>query len=214
MIVQWCCKGFANMSEADAREILTSGVGIRCRSWLVLGAQPFPIADNLRRLTERNLDLHINNYSFRDPVTDVYFHDITPFISLSAGCVERDVTLKTNITHTALRTALNFATTDYTQPDRPRCPGWVFYCYVLVSVNRAVAIPAVAEEYRELNHNRAFSQWCWQGEVGAKINIPSNQVVCALHWTPAADGEPLLDDILVNLKFTHPAAVLDERNML
>jgi hypothetical protein len=169
---------------------------------------------SLRQLTERNLDLHINNYNFPDPVTGVPFHDITPFISLSAGCVERDVMLKTNVTHTALRTALEFATTDYSQPGRPRCPGWVFICYVLVGVNRAVTIQSVAEEYRELNHNRAFSQWYWQGEVVAKINIPSAQILCAIHWTPDASGGPAIDDVLVNLAFTHPAAILDERNML
>ena len=214
MIVQWCCKGFANMDEAAARTILSDGTGIRCRSWLVLNPRPFPLAENLKRLTERNLDLHINNYSFPDPVSGIPFHDITPFISLSAGCVERDVTLKTNVTHAALRTALDFATTDYSRPDRPRCPGWVFYCYVLVGVNRAITIPSVAEEYRELNHNRAFSQWYWQGEVVAKINIPSTQILCAVRWLPSAAGDLLLDDVLVNLAFTHPAAVLDERNML
>lgn len=214
MIVQWCCKGFARMSEVDARAILSNGTGIRCRSWLAADPQPFPIEESLRRLTERNLDLHINNYSFRDPVTGVPFHDLTPFISLSAGCVERDTTLKTNVTHTALRTALDFATTDYTRPDRPRCPGWVFYCYVLVGANRAVPIQSVAEEYRELNHNRAFSQWQWQGEVAAKINVPSTQILCAVHWQVSGTGELSYDDVLVNLDFTHPAAVLDERNML
>jgi hypothetical protein len=202
------------MSEADARATLSSGAGIRCRSWLVVDPQPFPIDEGLHRLTERNLDLHINNYNFPDPATGVPFHDITPFISLSAGCVERDVALKTNVTHTALRTALDFATTDYSRPGRPRCPGWVFYCYVLVGVNRAVTIQALAEEYRELNHNRAFSQWYWQGEVAAKINIPSTQLLCAVHWSPTAKGDLLIDDILVNLAFTHPSAVLDERNML
>ncbi|MFE9917646.1 hypothetical protein ACFYPG_21055 [Micromonospora sp. NPDC005553] len=202
------------MSDVDARSILSDGTGIRCRSWLIMDPEPFPIDENLRRLTERNLELHINNYSYRDPVSNVPFHDVTPFISLSAGCVERDVTLKTNVTHTALRTALDFATTDYTQPGRPRCPGWVFYCYVLVSANRAVAIPGVAEEYRELNHNRAFSQWYWQGEVAAKINVPSAQILCAVHWTPTAGGDLMADDTLVNLAFTHPAAVINERNML
>lgn len=214
MIVQWCCKGFANMSRADARGILSNGTGIRCRSWLIRDPLPFPIEENLQRLTEQNLDLHINNYTYQGAAS-VPFYNITPFISLSAGCVERDVTLKTNVTHTALRTALEFATTDYSSTNRPppRCPGWVFYCYVLVGVNRAVAIPSLAEEYRELNHNRAFSQWYWQGEVVAKINIPSTQILCAVRWKPSASGLSV-DDILVNLAFTHPSAVLDERNML
>jgi hypothetical protein len=214
MIVQWCCKGFANLLEATARSMLGGGAGIRCRSWLAIDPKAFPLDTNLSRLTEQNLDLHVNDYSRPDAVTGIPFHDTTPFISLSAGCVERRVTTETNVTHTALRTALEFATTDYTRPDRPRCPGWVFYCYVLVGVNRAVSIPSVAEEYRELNLGRPYSRWQVQGEVIAKINVPSTQILCAVPWTPSASGEPQLGEALVNLGFTHPAALLDERNML
>jgi hypothetical protein len=215
MIVQWCCKGIANLDEAEARSILSQGSGLRCRSWLALPpGQPFPLGPNLKRLTERNLDLHINNYNFPDPVTGKPFHETTPFISLSAGCVERDVTIKTNVTHSALRTALDFATTDYTQRHRPRCPGWIFYCYVLVGTNRAITINSVAEEYRELNHNRAFSAWQWQGEVAAKIHVPATQILCAVHWEPAGPDAVVPTDVLLNLTFTHPSALLDERNML
>lgn len=216
MIVQWCCKGIAKLAERDVRWILAGGTGIRCRSWLTISPKPFPLGRNLARLTEHNLDLHVNNYSYPDPVTGEPFHDTTPFISLSAGCVERQVTAQTNETHSALRTALTFATTDYSQPgpNWPRCSGWVFYCYVLVGVNRAVSIPSVAEEYRELNLGRPYSRWQTQGEVIAKINVPSTQILCAVHLALADSGKPKVDKVLANLRFTHPKALLDERNML
>lgn len=215
MIVQWACKGFAKMDARVARNILANGEGIRCRGWLAFDPKPFPLGRHLKRLTEQNLDLHVNNYSYPDPATGVPFYQTTPFISLAAGCVERDTLLRANVTYSALRTAFEFATTDYSQHLRTRCSGWVIYCYVLVGVNRAVAIQSVAEEYRELNHARAYSQWYRQGEIAAKINIPSNQIPCAVHWKlDPITGDFHLDDILINTGFTHPAAVLDERNML
>ncbi|GAA3572592.1 hypothetical protein GCM10022419_061880 [Nonomuraea rosea] len=215
MIVQWCCKGVAEISEDEVRTILSNGVGLRCRGWLSAGAaEPFAIGAAIQQLTEHNLNLHVNNYAQPMLRTGQPFCDSTPFISLSAGCVDRDTTTKTNVTHRALRTALEFAVTDYTQPSRPRCPGWVLVCYVLVSPNRSTSIPSVAEEIRELNHNRAYSEWHWQGEVAAKINVPSTQILCAQRWEPAGGDLLKVTDLLVNLAFTHPSAILDERNML
>jgi hypothetical protein len=215
MIVQWCCKGIAKIDENAAWQILADGIGLRCRHWLELPPyEPFPVAEALRRLTERDLDLHVNNYSYRDPGTARPFYETTPFISLSAGCVERDATIRRYRTHRALRTALQFATRDFSLPDRPRCAGWVFTCYVLVGVNKAVTIPSVAEEIRELNHNRAYSDWYPQGEITAKINVPSTQILCAVRWEPSPPGALTATDVLLNLVFTHPAALLDERNML
>ncbi|WP_345567170.1 hypothetical protein [Nonomuraea rosea] len=72
----------------------------------------------------------------------------------------------------------------------------------------------MAEEIRELNHNRAYSEWHWQGEVAAKINVPSTQILCAQRWEPAGGDLLKVTDLLVNLAFTHPSAILDERNML
>lgn len=215
MIVQWCCKGIAKIDESAAVQILADGIGIRCRHWLELpSAEPFPVHEALCRLTEHDLDLHINNYSYRDPGTARPFYETTPFISLSAGCIERDATIRSHRTHRALRTALQFATTDFSAREHHSCAGWVFTCYVLVGVNRAVTIPSVAEEIRNLNHNRGYSEWYPQGEIAAKINVPSTQILCAVRWEPSSPQAFIATDILLNLAFTHPAALLDERKML
>jgi hypothetical protein len=72
----------------------------------------------------------------------------------------------------------------------------------------------VAEEIRELNHNRAYSPWYTQGEISAKINVPSVQILCAVRWNPQPPDTYVATNLLFNRKFVHPAALLDERNML
>lgn len=215
MIVQWCSKGVAKLDEATAVDILGGGAGIRCRGWLELGpAASLPLDRILGRLNEPNLDLHVNDYSRVDPRTGKHFFEITPFISLAAGVVDRDVTKQTNVTHGAFRTALEFACTDYTDPRRPPCPGWIFVCYVLVGVRPAPTIPGVAEEVRELKHLRPYSPWYLQGEVTAKVNVPSRQILYATRWAPDSSGALVETDVLWNRAFTHPVALLDIREML
>lgn len=205
MIVQWCCKGIAGIDEAEVRHIMTGGSGILCRSWHRLpSGSAFPIGAALRQLTEENLDRHVNDYAG--------FGTLTPFISLSAGCVERRVSTRTNVTHSALRTALQFATTDFSRGET--CIGWVFWCYVLLGSNPAVGVPGVAEEIRELNHGRAYSGWYRQGEVTAKINVPSAQIYLAERYEPDGDGLPRLTASLVNFGFAHPEPLLNQRGAL
>jgi hypothetical protein len=158
-------------------------------------------------MTERDLNLHVNHYDEVDPRTGTAVSDQTPFISLSAGCVDRDTLKKTNVLHPALRTALEFAT------DLAREPGWVFTCYVLLAVNRATPVPGVAEEVRELNHRRSYSEYSLEGEVAAKINVPSRQILCAEHWEPSGNWLRRTGGYR-NREFVHPDALLDMRQML
>jgi hypothetical protein len=215
MIIQWCCKGIRDLPERDVRQMLMNRVGLRCRYWIGCDPNPFPVADAMEGLTEQGLDLHVNHYDYQDPATGRPYYETTPFISLSAGCVDRNTTVHTNKTYRAFQTALDFATIiDHSQPAAGRRPGWVLVCYVLVSVNPAVSIPSVAEEIRELNHNRAYSQWYWQGEITAKINVPSAQILSAARWEPRPANTYVATNLLLNRRFVHPAALLDERNML
>jgi len=205
VIVQWCCKGIAKIDRAAVQSILEDGPGIRCRSWQRLpSGTAFPIGQALRQLTEENLDRHVNDYAG--------FGKRTPFISLSAGCVERRMLTRTNVTRSALCTALQFATTDF--PRGGTCPGWVFWCYVLVGLNPAVGVPGVAEEIRELNHARAYSGFYQQGEITAKINVPSAQIYLAERYEPDSDGIPRLTASLPNPGFIHPLPLLNLRGTL
>jgi hypothetical protein len=216
MIVQWCCKGLAKVGEAEILEMFSNHVGLICQDWFRSWktGESFVVKDAMERLSEAGLHRHVNDFSSPDPASGLPFCEVTPFISLSAGCVDRDVQSKTNQVHRALRTALDFATTDYADPARPPCHGWVLYCYVVLGSNPAVRVPIVAEEVRELNHNRAFSGWYWQGEVAAKLNVPSAQILCAERYEPRPGWSPRVTKVLVNPGFYHPAALLAERRML
>ena len=205
MIVQWCCKGVEDLPVEQIRSILTDGFGLACRFAQLNEPMPYAVAAD--RLTEYHLDLHVNHYDEIEPESGSAVRDVTPFISLSAGCIERSILLKTNVLHGAQRTALAFATRD------GRLPGWVFTCYVLLSVNRATGISAVSEEIRELSHNRRYSDYHVEGEVAAKINVPSRQIHHVERWEPAG-GRLTRTGGYLNLTFTHPRAVLDERRML
>jgi hypothetical protein len=174
--------------------------------WQLIDPLPYNLAAS--RLSERHLDLHVNHYDEVDPGEGELVRDLTAFISLSAGCIDRDVFLKTNVLHPAWRTALEFAT------DHGRRDGWVFTCYVLVAVNRAAEVPGVAEEIRELKQGRRYSAFWTEGEVAAKINVPSCQILCAEHWRPTPNEGFKRSGGYLNRGFVHPAALLDMRQML
>jgi hypothetical protein len=84
---------------------------------------------------------------------------------------------------------------------------------VLVSVNRAVGIESVAEEVRELNHARRYSAYYTEGELAAKIKVPSRPILCAEYWLPTRRTF-VRRGLCVNNAFVHPAAVRNERVML
>jgi hypothetical protein len=149
----------------------------------------------------------VNHYDEQESESGQAVCDITPFISLSAGCVERNVLLKTNVLHGARRTALAFATKN------GQVAGWIFTCYVLVSANRAVGIPGISEEIRELTHNRRYSDDYVEGEIAAKFNVPSKQIHHVERWEPI-NGRLTRTGGYVNRTFVHPAALLDEQRML
>lgn len=208
MIVQWCCKGVNGVEPDEVKGILLNQVGLSCRFWQEQEDGHLPYADAVGRLSERDLDLHLNHYDEEDPVTERPVKDQTAFISLSAGCVERNALRSRNELHPALRTALIFAT------EKAQVPGWVFNCYVLMTMNRATCIPGVAEEVRELNHQRSYSHYWAEGEIAAKINIPSRQILSAEYYVPVGNATLERRGGYRNLEFVHPDALLNMRQML
>ena len=184
MIVQWAIKGISGgssgISDVDAKALIDDGHGIICNWW----RNAFRIAPPQIRakLSYSNLLRHVNQYAAPDPVTGQPFSESTPFISLTAGCVERNTLLRTNLVIPARQTALEFAT------EWGTCSGYLFYCWVLVSINPAVEIEAAAEEIRELNTYRSYSSYQTEGEIAAKIQIPSNQIEKCEKYDPTNAG--------------------------
>ncbi|MEO0438646.1 MAG: hypothetical protein AAF098_17240 [Pseudomonadota bacterium] len=113
-------------------------------------------------MTAAAIDMHVNNYGA--------VKDDTPFISLTSGCVSRDLYLRTNTVLPARNTAVEFAT------DGGFLDGYIFYCWLLVGLKAAPEVEGIAEEVRELNTYHSYSAYQTEGEVAAKIVVPANQI--------------------------------------
>lgn len=91
----------------------------------------------------------------------------TPFISTTAGAIQQDHLHARNILYPPLLTTLEFATDGY-QTD-----GYVFYGYVFTLGQKAVILREFAEEVWELHIYTQYLQYHHEGEIVAKIHIPS-----------------------------------------
>ena len=169
MIFQRILKGIANISRSVAAQQLAGG-GITCNWWRRVN--PLPEAEIPERLTEQNLFRHLNAYDQIDsslamPYGLYPFGQYTPFISTTAGTVERDPTIAHNLTFSAFLTALSFATAQFSTY------GVVYYGYVNILGRQAIALREFAEETRDLHQWTAYQPYHSEGEVVAKISIPS-----------------------------------------
>ena len=167
MYFQKVLKGIAGLTRRDADESFR--VGILCNWWRkVHHISPVEVVD---KLTERNLNWHLNHYDHPDPLMDDEpFCENTPFISVTAGAVERDEFLRRNIVFYPLITALQFATHNFT------ATGHVFYSYVFTLGRQSIDLCEFAEEVRELNIYKNFLPFHREGEITAKIQIRGPQI--------------------------------------
>jgi hypothetical protein len=162
--LQYVLKGIAGINDQVADNILLDE-GLHCNWWRRVGNITVPQIQ--AKLTERNLDWHLNRYEEWDPTTGQKFSDNTPFISTTSGTVERDVFRMLNVIRPAFVTALQFATADYTQT------GYIFYGYVFTLGRKAVELMEFAEEVRDILIYTGFLPYYREGEIVAKIYIPS-----------------------------------------
>ncbi|MGE3647557.1 MAG: hypothetical protein AB7G10_04410 [Reyranellaceae bacterium] len=174
MYVQWCAKGiwgtrsgFADgLSDDEARSVVDDKNGIICNWWR--NVHTITPAGRRDRLNAANLERHVHDYD--------RFRADTPFISLAAGAVERDSFMRTNHLYPAERTAVAFATQNGSRL------GYVFRLWVIVGIKPAVEVEQVAEEIRNLNIYRLWSPFQLEGELTAKIAIPSVQIMSIDRW--------------------------------
>ena len=173
MIIQQVLKGISGINEGDVDAIFASG--IICNWWRNIGL--LPAAEVPPRLTERNLYWHQNRYEEPDPLWgNIEFKEHTPFISTTAGSVERDAFNRTNTLYPAWWEALRFATNFWTTD------GWIFYCYAWIFGKKTFEHRAFSEELRELHIYSDFSLYQLEGEITAKIQIPTAQIEKAEQW--------------------------------
>jgi hypothetical protein len=204
MYIQMCVKGIGGGTDSsrhtltwdEARALVANKVGIQSNWWRTKGQiTPWEVADVLN---ETNLNRHLHDYDA--------FRDLTPFISLACGAVERDQVARTNFLYSAVDTALLFAT------DGWRRPGALFYCWVPTALNQAVSLEAVAEPVRDLLTYRTWSPYQLEGEVAAKVHIPANQIQRVEWWDGAVDQHDRVD-VFDNPNYVAPAAVTNFRDL-
>ncbi len=171
MYVQMCIKGVNSIDLSMAQDVL-NGDGLTCNWWRERGDRGISPPEIDERLSSANLDLHVNSYDEKHPDYPGSVKNETPFISLTAGAVSRNLFLKTNFVHPAHLTALLFAS-DF---GRYRGECFLFYCWVVVGLTPAVEVKHLAEEVRELNTYRRFSAFQTEGEIVAKIEVPARQI--------------------------------------
>jgi len=202
VIVQWCIKGLALPDDATARHVLESGSGLVCNWWRNVGRISAP--EVRAKLTRANLNLHVNHFMFDG------FHAKTPFISLSAGTVGRDVAAQTNTVHRARRTALWFGTQFGTQGT-----AYLYTCWVVLAPRPAVEVEGLGEEVRDLNAYQRYSAFQPEGEVTAKVIVPDNQIESCEKWTWHRPTATLARQwTQLNARFTTPEQLSNVRELI
>jgi len=212
VIIQQVIKGLSDLTDVEIDEIFKGGIA--CNWWRRLRSLPQKQVPD--RLTDRNLEWHRNSFKKPDPLQgNAPFCDNTPFISTSAGTVERDVMNRTNTLTAAWKTALYFATDRWTKD------GWLVYCHLFLIGKRAILLEAFSEELRELNIYTGFSPFYVEGEITAKIVIPTAQIERADSWslsdaqTAIASGNlPAASRVKKNPNFVKPDDYNNLRSLL
>jgi hypothetical protein len=175
MFVQKCMKGIHGITLAQA-EAIVKGCGLTCAWWREVGhIRP---ADIDERLTTNELDLHRHAFYEQHPTRRGTVNKESPFISLTAGQVDRKAFEARNQTFHAHQVAMWFAT-DF---GRLRGDCFIFYCWVLVAMRHSVQVRHLAEEVRELNTYTQFSPYHFEGEIVAKIEVPARQIMGFDHY--------------------------------
>jgi hypothetical protein len=212
MIIQEVLKGISGIDEDDVRAIFASG--IVCNWWRKVNL--LPSMEVPLRLTDRNLHWHQNRYDHPDPLEgDEVFSEHTPFISTTAGSVERDRFNEINVLFPAWWEALKFATNFFMSD------GWIFYCSAWILGRKAVGHQAFSEEVRELHVYSDFSLYQLEGEVTAKIQIPTAQIQKAEEWklsnvqaALASGSLPTASQTITNGRFIDPSTYSNVRAVL
>lgn len=208
MIVQWCIKGLSLSGDTEAIDIINNQQGLLCNWWRNVGT--INPAARRAKLSAGNLDLHVNHFTTTDPVTGDPFSLNSPFISLSAGTVERDTVAKTNFVRRARRTALWFGTQFGQSP-----VAYLYTCWVVVAPRQAVEIEGIAEEIRDLNTYRRYSAYQTEGEITAKVNVPDNHIQSCEKWEMLAGTKTLARRwTYPNPRFTSPERLSNLRELI
>ena len=208
MIVQWGVKGLWLPDDDHAKAIIDLQLGIVCNWWRDVGRITLP--EQFQKLTPTNLDHHVNHFNSPDPATGRPFNEVTPFISIACGTVERDTAAATNHVHSALSTALLYGTRFAAAN-----VGYLYRCWMLVGPRPAVEVQGVAEQVRDLNTYRRYSAYQTEGEMTAKVVIPVNHIQQCEKWVWNRTAKDfMLEWVHPNPAFTEPERLSNVRELI
>jgi hypothetical protein len=222
MYFQKVVKGIAGLNRIEAEQMVKTD-GITCNWWRKVGTiTPAAIQ---AQLTEKAILCHLNQYD--DPLPSTHalakppysaktYGNVTPFISTTAGAIQRDKFRQRNIIFPPFLTALRFATNNF------RTSGFIFYAYLCTLGKQAISFEGLAEEVRELHIYQQYLPFHHEGEITAKIIIPSAQIEKAIEY----DGRSALQDLrkkqipspigtpILNPAYAKPEAYANIRELL
>lgn len=183
MYFQHIVKGIPKLGLEEVRRIL-SQTGLRCNWWRRVGSIT---GEQIKaKLNSDNLYLHLEHYQSMLPGGDRPFCEDTPFISTTAGTAVEDAVAGRLYVHDAFWEAANFAT------ERFESDGWIFYGYVYVLEKPSIELQEFAEEVRNFHLYTRFLRYRREGEITAKIEIPSVRLRCAEFYRGPNLGEQLM----------------------
>ena len=85
----------------------------------------------------------------------------------------------------------------------------------MVAPRAAVAIENVAEDVRDLNSYRRYSQFQPEGEIVAKVSVPDNQIKECEKWTWDRNGKVFKPAwTYENPRFTAPEMLTNIRELI
>jgi hypothetical protein len=171
VLIQWCLKGIRQtktFSDSQAADVLRSK-GL-ASAHIFTDPNPYTrsaaFADAHAALSTTALDDHVNNFSLVAAQT--------PYISLGAGCRTIDPVTGAARTHSALDTAIDFATGAVW--GAATTPGYVFKMWLIVTPKPAPALPGYGEEVRDLNIFEKYTIFHTEGEIAGKLVVPHRQI--------------------------------------
>jgi hypothetical protein len=222
MFFQKVVKGIAGLERVKAEQMVKTD-GIICNWWRTVDS--ITSAGIQAQLTETSILRHLNQYDeplptthdlTKPPYSAKTYGDITPFISTTAGAIQRDKFAQRNIIFPPFLTALRFATNNF------RTSGFIFYAYLCTLGKQAIPFAQLAEEVRELNIYHQYLPFHHEGEITAKIIIPSAQIEKAIEYygpaalqqlrkkqTPSPIGKPIF-----NSAYAKPESYANIRELL
>jgi hypothetical protein len=211
MFFQKVVKGIAGLERVKAEQMVKTD-GIICNWWRTVDS--ITPAGIQAQLTETSILRHLNQYDeplpathdlTKPPYSAKTYGDITPFISTTAGAIQRDKFAQRNIIFPPFMTALRFATNNF------KTSGFIFYAYLCTLGKQGIPFEHISEEVRELHIYQQYLPFHDEGEVTAKIIIPSVQIEKAIEYdglaaleelrrnkTPSPVGDPILNPAYAN----------------